>query len=132
MKSGLPGVKRSRCAEVVGYSADGQLSRIVASAWTPRGKYSVEYYLRQGALIHVYETLAFFEEAAPKGAWRNFMRIPAWERRVYLNGSGGVYVQTTGIGGEDAPDADQRRFAVDRLRGLIEQKRSGGVLPGTP
>jgi hypothetical protein len=124
MKSGVPGFKRSKYAEVAAYVADGELCRIVASTWLPRGKYSVEYYLRQGTLLQVYETLVFDEKEAPARVWRNFMHLPAWERRIYRNGSGGEFVETTGIGEENVPNWEQKLSALDSLRALVEQKRS--------
>ena len=109
-RSGLPGISHARDVEVTAYRSGGELRRVVLSGWTDRGKHSSEFFYRDGALIFVYETLVFFEDAAPRDSWRNFMKMPAWERRVYLGERLDYYAETTGSG---APPLD---LAALRLR----------------
>src|SRR5215470_10066693 len=63
----------------------GAVARVVASVWTRHGKYSAEYYQGKNGLFLVYESFVFFENTAPRGAWHNFMGLPAWEGRTYFN-----------------------------------------------
>jgi hypothetical protein len=60
--------------------------RLVATVWSKTGKYSVEYYRSpEGVLLFVYETFVYFTDTAPSDAWRNFMGLAAWERRIYFD-----------------------------------------------
>ena len=78
-------LEAARGTEATGVVVEGTVGRIVASVWTKSGKYSVEYYRTSQALLFVYETFVYFEEEAPRGAWRNFMGQAAWERRTYFD-----------------------------------------------
>jgi len=102
-------------AEATGEIVDGVLNRIVASASSKRGKYSVEYYLTKDGLLFVYESFAFFEDTSPRAAWRNWMGLAGWERRSYFGADHNiVYAET--IGGGPQPGSDSTR--------LNEQARS--------
>jgi hypothetical protein len=77
--------------EATGVSAGSAGARLVATVWSTQGKYAVEYYRSQeGRLLFVYETFVFFADRAPAGAWRNFMGLPAWERRSYFEDGGSI------------------------------------------
>ncbi len=122
IKSGLPGVKDSQCAEVMGFTVDRQLSRIVASAWVPSGKYSAEYYLQAGHLLHIYETLTFYADAAPARAWKTFLKVPAWERRIYFKDDAAAYTETVGSGAPPSTDPPQILSTVHNLVALFERR----------
>ena len=119
-----PGLKGFRDAEITGYYAGAALVRIVAGAWDSRGKYSVEYYIASRALIHVYETFEYFEDAAPRDAWRNFKRLPGWERRIYVRNGKAAYVEASGI---EASGIDAARFSanLEELRAVLERLPPG-------
>ena len=88
--------------EATGVIAGSAGRRNVATVWSKKGKYSVEYYhSEEGALLFVYETFVYFDERAPRGAWRNFMGLAGWERRSYFDGQPAVgYSESRG---KDAP-----------------------------
>ena len=113
--------------EVTGVAAGGDFIRIVASVWTERGKYSIEYYLGEGSLLHVYETFTYFERAAAPGAWRNFMGLPAWERRVYFRGDAIGYAEATGAGAPDPGSGGPAlRVQAQRLIKRLQAPRGDG------
>jgi hypothetical protein len=100
------------------------IARVVATVWTTQGKYASEYYRTDNRLVMAYETFAYFEEAAPPGAWRNFMGHAAWERRTYFDSRGGVaYAEARG---SHAPapggGVDQLRLQADRLVRLLQPR----------
>jgi hypothetical protein len=109
-------VKDARGTEATGTMVEGAVSRIIATVWTKEGKYSVEFYRTGETLIMVYETFTFFEESAPPGAWRNFMGLAAWERRVYFDAhrnigyaeARGLQAPAPGVGGERLQQEAQR------------------------
>ena len=109
-------VKEAQGTEVIGTVVDGVISRIVATAWTKEGKYSVEFYRAGKTLLMVYETFTFFEESAPPGAWHNFMGLAAWERHVYFDPkqkigyaeARGLRAPVPGVGGEQLQERAQR------------------------
>ena len=75
----------------------GSEGRILATVWTRKGKYSIEFYREGDQLLMVYETFSFFVESAPPDAWHNFMGLPAWESRIYFGATGEVgYAETHG------------------------------------
>jgi hypothetical protein len=77
--------------EGTGVKAGSAGGRLVATIWSKQGKYSVEYYRSQeGTLLFVYETFVYFTDKAPSGAWRNFMGLPAWERRSYFDSGSAI------------------------------------------
>jgi len=78
------GLGGSRGTELEGSLVGPDLVRVVATAFTKRGKYGAEYYMRDGKLLFVYETFEYFAKNAPAGAWQNFRHIAAWERRSYF------------------------------------------------
>lgn len=93
--------------EATGIVSGEAMRRIVATIWTPRGKYAVEFYQTREALLFVYETFVYFAESAPRDAWRNFMGLASWERRTWFgDGQAAVYAEARGTGspaaGEDA------------------------------
>jgi hypothetical protein len=110
--------------EATGVIVEGVVSRIVTNAWTKRGKYAVEFYQGSNGLFLVYETFTFFEDTAPRGAWRNFMGLPAWERRTYFNNDGNIgYAEARGEGApRPGSDATHLRDQSARLTRLIEQQ----------
>jgi hypothetical protein len=104
---------------------EGIVGRIVASVWTRRGKYSVEYYYGPEGLLLVYESFAYFEDVAPRGTWRNFMGLPGWERRSYFNADHIVaYAEARG-GGAPPPGSDGIRLndRSRRITSLIQNSR---------
>ncbi|MFI5184661.1 MAG: hypothetical protein ACHQNV_09695 [Vicinamibacteria bacterium] len=109
--------------EATGVIVGPVVARMLASVWTKRGKYSVEYYRAEEGLLMVYETFAYFEEAARRDAWRNFMGLAAWERRTYFDARQAVgYAETQGMEGP-APGADGTRLReqVERLARLLQK-----------
>ena len=102
--------------------------RLVATVWSKIGKYSVEYYRStEGGLLFVYETFVYFTQAAPSGAWRNFMGLAAWERRSYFDDNQAIGYATSQ--GRQAPPpgsgaAELREQAVRLAKALC--------LPRTP
>jgi hypothetical protein len=116
--------------EATGVFVDGFVSRIVANVWTRRGKYSVEYYQGKGGLFFVYESFVFFEDAAPQGAWHNFMGLPGWEGRTYFNDDHSVgYAEFRGRG---APVSRSNGMRLNdqalRITALI-QRNCGSAAP---
>lgn len=109
-------VRGARGTEVTGTVIEGAISRIIATVWTKDGKYSVEFYRTGETLVMTYETFIFFEESAPPGAWRNFMGLAAWERRVYFDArrnigyaeARGLQAPAPGTGGEQLQQQAQR------------------------
>ena len=109
--------------EATGVFVDGNVARIVANVWTRRGRYAVEYYEGKEGLFFVYESFAFFEDTAPRDAWRNFMGLPAWERRTYFNDDHSVgYAEVRGSGAP-APGSDGKRLNDQsrRIAALLRQ-----------
>ena len=106
--------------EVQGIYADSQFNRIIATAWTGEGKYSVEYYLDEATLLYTYETFEYFEESAPANAWRNFKGLTAWEKRSYFDEGRIGFVEITGSIRPARENAD--RLREDSIR-LIEALR---------
>ncbi len=117
------GVDDAYATELQAKRLDGRFGRIVATAWAPDGKYSVEYYFDQDGLIFVYETFEYFEESAPSGSWRNFKGAAAWERHSYVDGMSVGYGEVVGRA-ELLSDARSFIAAVNRLRVLLEQRGS--------
>ena len=115
--------------ELTGAFIEGTTGRIVATVWTTRGKYDVEFHQAQDGLLLVYETFAYFDEAAPRGAWHNFLGLPAWERRSYFSPAHSVsYAETRGKGAP-APGADGARL-IDQaqlLTGMLRRRLSGAL-----
>jgi hypothetical protein len=106
--------------ELEGSMVGSNLVRVVAFACTARGRYSAEFYLRDGKLLFVYESLEYFAESAPEGAWQNFKHIPTWERRLYFKDGVVAYGSSIGKGAPD-PGADGRKIqdVATRLAGLL-------------
>lgn len=102
--------------EAVGVFVGGIVARIVASVWTKRGKYSAEYYAGKEGLFFVYESFVFFEGMAPRGAWRNFMGLPAWERRTYFKNDHSVAFAEVRGAGAPPPGSDVARLNDQSLR----------------
>lgn len=93
-----------------------EAQRIIAKLWTDQGIYAVEFYCQAGALLHTYETFEFFEEEAPKDAWRNFKGVAAWERRTYFDGAQIGYAETKGHHGpQPGTDADRLHERLVRV-----------------
>jgi hypothetical protein len=87
----LLGVAEAVGTDASGVSAGPAGTRMVATVWSKRGKYLVEYYRsRGGDLLFVYETFVYFSDKAPSGAWRNFMGQAGWERRSYFHDDGTI------------------------------------------
>jgi hypothetical protein len=103
-------------AEFSASLVDGSPARIVGTVWTKQGKYSIEFYRVGGRLIMVYETFAFFVEAAPPDAWHNFMGLPAWESRIYYGSQGEVaYAESRGTQAP-APESNGKKLQQDAAR----------------
>jgi len=123
----LPGAAGT---ELTGAFIEGTTGRILATVWTKRGKYDVEFHQAQDGLLLVYETFAYFDEAAPRGAWHNFLGLPAWERRSYFTPAHRVsYAETRGTGAP-APGADGARLInqAQLLSGML-QRRLRAIAP---
>jgi hypothetical protein len=105
-----------KLCEVTGFYLGDSLRRVVVAGWEDRGRRAAEYYLRDGAVTFIYETLEYLPEQAPTGAWRNFKGLPAWERRAYFRDGKAGHVETEGSG--DFPPND---VTVRELRGLLER-----------
>ena len=106
--------------EVQAFAEDGQVSRIVASTWTPYGKYTVEYYgAHEGPPRFVFESAVYQDDAPSRPVGRNFWGQPSWERRYYLEGGRVVLTETIGDGATRAASAmaHTRRFTA--LRALV-------------
>jgi hypothetical protein len=113
-----------RGTELVGYFVKDHFARIVASAWTDRGKLAIEYFLRGGTLLHVYESFEYFEDRAPKQVLRNFKGFPSWERHSYFQDGTVAYAEARGAQAP-TPGADGARFLMRarKLVSLLEAKR---------
>jgi hypothetical protein len=110
--------------EATGYVIDGFIRRIVANVWTTRGRYALEYLQDPSGLVLVYESLAQFEDVAPKNAWHNFLGLPAWERRTYFDSKHTLaYAETCGVGAP-GPGADASRLSdqAQRLTALLQRQ----------
>jgi hypothetical protein len=99
--------------------------RLVATVWSKAGKYSVEYYRSpEGTLLFAYETFVYFSDKAPSGAWRNFMGLPAWERRSYFDDSHSIGYSAAW--GKHAPapgvGATELGAQADRLAKALAQR----------
>lgn len=109
--------------EAQGGFVDGKLSRIMASDWTDAGKYQVEFYLRDGALLFAYETFEWFEGREPKAPARNFRGLAAWERRSWFRHDRIAYAEAAGT---DAPmpgqDGERLTARATELKRLIEER----------
>jgi len=116
------GLKGYRDLEVTGYYRDGVFKRIVLTAWDAHGKLGLEYYIRSNSVFYIYEDREFYEEAAPKGAWRNFKHIPAWERRIYLRNGDAGYIESTGLS-EPYLTVAALSSIVSDVRRLLEGER---------
>jgi hypothetical protein len=116
-----PSLGKCGGTEITGYFLSGELVRIVAATWDPRGRRGLEYFAVSGALAMLYESHEYFEETAPPGAWRNFKRLPSWERRVYFRNGEVGYTETTGA----APALNPKNVlsGYNELRSLLEQVR---------
>jgi len=121
-KSAL-GLDGSCGTEVEGSLVGSNLVRVVAFACTAGGKYAAEFYLRDGKLIFVYESLAYFAENAPAGAWQNFKHAASWERRLYFRDGVIAYGSSLGKGAPE-PGADGRKMQdlITRLAGLLANR----------
>jgi hypothetical protein len=115
-------VKDALGTELSGSVIGGSEGRIVGTVWTRQGKYSVEFYRDGDKLLMVYETFTYFMESAPPDVWRNFMGLPAWERRIYFGPRGEVgYAETRG---REAPSPESRQSKLqqqaERLARLLD------------
>jgi hypothetical protein len=108
----------------------GAFVRIVAFISTGRGKYGVEYYLRNGRLVFVYETFEYFAKNAPAGAWQNFRHIAAWERRSYFRARVVAYSAAIGKGAPE-PGGDGKRLQ-EQARHAVELLANRPRVPVTP
>jgi hypothetical protein len=112
--------------ELRGARMGEEFGRVIVTAWNDYGRYTAEYYVRDSALLHVYETFEYFEGAAPGLVWRNFKGIPAWERRTYFTGSEVTYAEARGgWGPQPGEDGEVLRAAARRLTRILE----GGLEP---
>jgi hypothetical protein len=102
---------------------------LVVTAWSKSGKYAVEYHRSpEGTLLFVYETFVYFTEKAPSGCGRNFMGLPAWERRSYFD-DGHAIGYAASWGKQALPPgsgAAELRVQADGL-GKALRRRRGGV-----
>lgn len=117
-------VKGARDTEVTGTMVEGEISRIVAAAWTEEGKYSVEFYRAEKKLLMVYETFTFFEESSPLGAWRNFMGLAAWERRAYFDSRQEIgYAEARGTQApKPGADGKQLQERANHIEDLLQKR----------
>jgi hypothetical protein len=114
-------------SEINGSLIEGRFARLYVGAWTKSGKYAAEYYLQRGQVAFVYETFEYFESAAPRGEWRNFKGLAAWERRTYVDNGVVVYAESKGLTAPDlltTPDELQRKATSYVAR--LEAKRGRG------
>lgn len=114
------GIEDAYGIELQASEFEEKLNRIIATAWTNVGKYSLEYYFADGALIFVYEAFEYFNTSAPKPSWRNFKGIASWERRSYFDGSAIGYRETLGD-----PHLDQSARsliqAAEQMRNMLKK-----------
>jgi hypothetical protein len=110
--------------EATGVLVEGSVGRIVVNVWTKRGRYSVEYYRAQDTLLFVYETFAYFEERAPRHAWRNFMGLAVWERRSYFDERNRIGFAESRGADAPPPGSDGTRLIAqaERLAKLIQER----------
>jgi hypothetical protein len=119
----LPGAQGT---EATGVVVEGAFGRIVVKVWTKRGQYSVEYYRTPEALLFVYETFVYFAERAPRRAWRNFMGLPAWERRSYFDERNRIgFAEARGKDAPSPGSGGRRLIAqADRVTKLVQERFS--------
>jgi hypothetical protein len=89
--------------EATGLFAKSGRARLFSSVWRPEGKYSAEYYVENGELLFVFDSLEFLPGRAPAGAWTNVRGLSACERRTYFRSKRIAIREFTGAG---APVAD--------------------------
>ncbi len=116
--------------DVEGRFLAGRVARIVASASNAVGKYSAEFYLRHDSLLFSYETFEFAPGRAPSTQWRNFKKVPAWERRVFWRGETAEFVEASGRSAQlSAKDTTTLLESAQRLRRLVEGSRQARIRP---
>jgi hypothetical protein len=102
------GIPRARGSELTAqWTREGAgFGRIVASGWTPTGKFGSEYYFDGGSLLFVYETFEYFENVRGKASW---------ERRIYLRDGTIVYSEGQRVQPLSS-DADAKRLLANAQR----------------
>ncbi len=116
--------------ELQGALVGSDLVRVFVMAFTKQGKYGAEYYMRDGNLLYVYETLEYFQESAPARAWQNFKHIAAWERRSYFRNGIVAYGASRGKGAPE-PGADGKNLQ-EQSRHLARLLASRPQVPTPP
>ena len=103
----------------------GDVARVVAGTWGDAGKYGVEFYFRGDSLLFSYESFEFVAEAAPRGQWTNFKKLPAWERRVFWRNREPALVETSGCPARMDPGEVARLLrTATTLRGMMRSRLS--------
>ncbi len=124
-RSNVLGVDGAGATEVRAARVDDDFNRILATTWTSEGKYSAEYFLADELPIFVYEAFEYFQEAAPKDAWRSFKGLAGWERRSYVDGGVVGYSEMTGVGAT-TPTGTELVAASGRLLALVNPSGASG------
>ena len=115
--------------EVTASLVDASMARIVGAVFTNKGKYSFEFYRAGGKLLMVYETFAYFPDAAPHDAWHNFMGLAAWESRIYFDSKNEMGFAETQGPQAPVPDVSVRKAheRVEHLVNLLDHSSSRWV-----
>lgn len=82
---------------IIAHSYQGTINRIITSGYTKDGLLSTEWYFSEGKLIHVYQTLEFFEESETKSNWKNFKNLWSAEIRLYFKNNELVFHSSKGV-----------------------------------
>jgi hypothetical protein len=118
------GLRSGTSVELQGSFLSNRVARVVSSCWTSEGKYSVEFYFQRDSLVYAFEGFVYFPDAAPRGQWRNWMNLPAWESRSYWRADSVAFVEARGRPAQQTfSDAALLRRRAAELRRIIEERR---------
>lgn len=115
-----PGAAGTEVQAFAGEGGPSQLLRIVATTWTPFGKYAVEYYGPPAEPPRfIFESAVFRDDAPDRPVGRNFWGQPSWERRFYLETGRVLFTETIGDAAAPPASAEAHARRLAALRALV-------------
>ncbi len=71
--------------EIIAYSMENRINRIVTRTCKKLGRSATEFYFENEKPIFVYRVFEMFREKSPPDSWKNFKGMAGWESRYYFD-----------------------------------------------